>query len=200
MAPRATTTPVSRLAERPADFALQQYVLSAIAGGAFAGFGFDFAGGLKAGQYGMVFTMAKAALRTSIRIYLKATGQIIADAPDEEVCDLLRLASPELAEQAWRLECENPMSDEAVASYARRVQAFYEDGLGIKQMSPVYKQMNRDRDWGRMFKLSREVAELLEHLGVNGVAPRLQRFDNLMRERKNIQRGLKRQGTGTSPP
>ena len=58
-------------------------------------------------------------------------------------------------------------------------------------MSPVYKQMNKDRDWGRMFKMSRQIAEMLEYLGVNGVAPRLHRFDNLMRERKNIKRGLK---------
>jgi hypothetical protein len=57
-------------------------------------------------------------------------------------------------------------------------------------MSPVYRTMNRDRDWGRMFKLSRQVAELLEHLGVEGVAPRLHRFDNLMRERGKIKRGL----------
>jgi hypothetical protein len=52
--------------------------------------------------------------------------------------------------------------------------------------------MNKDRDWGRMFKMSRQVAELLEYLGVYGVAPRLHRFDNLLRERKNIQRGLKK--------
>jgi hypothetical protein len=57
-------------------------------------------------------------------------------------------------------------------------------------MSPVYRKMNRDRDWGRMFKMSKQSAELLEHLGVEGVAPRLHRFDNLMRERRNIQRGL----------
>jgi hypothetical protein len=185
-------TPVtSRRRESPAEFAIQQYVLTAIAGGAFAGFGFDIAGGLKAGQHGMVYTMAKAALRSSIRIYLKAKGAVVVDPPDEEVYDLLRLEDPDLADQAWSLECENPMSGEEVASFARRVQAFYEDGLGIKQMSPVYKQMNRDRDWGRMFKLSRQGAELLEHLGINGVAPRLHRFDNITRERKNIQRGLK---------
>lgn len=190
MAAKATATPVTRLEEGPAELALQQYVLTAIAGGAFAGFGFDFEGGLKAGQHGMAYTMAKAALRTSIRIYLKAKGRIFADAPDEEVYELLRLESPDLGEQAWRLECENPISDAEVAAFVRRVQAFYEDGLGIKQMSPVYKKMNRDRDWGRMFKLSKQSAELLEHLGVEGVAPRLHRFDNLMRERRNIQRGL----------
>jgi hypothetical protein len=77
-----------------------------------------------------------------------------------------------------------------VADYATRVQHFYEDDLDLRRRSPVYRQMNEDSDWGRMFKLSREVAELLEHLGINGVAPRLHRFDNLMRERKNIQRGL----------
>lgn len=190
MAAKRTTTHVSRLEEGPAELALQQYVLTAIAGGAFAGFGFDFAGGLKAGQHGMAYTMAKAALRSSIRIYLKAKGQIVVDAPDEEVYELLRLESPDLAEQAWRLECENPISDAEVASFVGRVQAFYEDGLGIKQMSPVYRKMNRDRDWGRMFKMSKQSAELLEHLGVEGVAPRLHRFDNLMRERRNIQRGL----------
>ena len=187
----AKQTPItSRRPESPAEFAIQQYVLTAIAGGAFAGFGFDIAGGLKAGQHGMVYTMAKAALRSSIRIYLKAKGAVVVDPPDEEVYDLLRLEDPDLAERAWRLECENPMSDDEVASYAHRVQAFYEDDLGIKQMSPVYKQMNRDRDWGRMFKMSRQGAELLEHLGINGVAPRLHRFDNITRERKNIQRGL----------
>ncbi len=58
-------------------------------------------------------------------------------------------------------------------------------------MSPVYRKMNRDGDWGRMFKMSKQAAELLEHLGVEGVAPRLHRFDNITRERKNIQRGLK---------
>jgi hexulose-6-phosphate isomerase len=140
---------------------LQQYVLTAIAGGAFAGFGFDFAGGLKAGQHGMAYTMAKAALRSSIRIYLKAKGQIVVDAPDEEIYELLRLESPDLAEQAWRLECENPISDAEVASFVGRVQAFYEDGLGIKQMSPVYRKMNRDRDWGRMFEMSKQSAERL---------------------------------------
>jgi len=191
MAAKPMMTPVSRRPERPAEFAVQQYVLIAIAGGAFAGFGFDLAGGLKAGQHGMVFTMARAALRSSIRIYLKASGAVVVDPPDEEVYDLVRLEDPDLAEQAWRLECENPMTDAEIASYARRVQAFYEDALGIKQMSPVYKQMNRERDWGRMFKMSRQVAEMLEHLGVNGVAPRLHRFDNLLRERKNIKRGLK---------
>lgn len=192
MAAKATMTPVSRLAEGPAELALQQYVLTAIAGGAFAGFGFDFAGGLKAGQHGMAFTMAKAALRSSIRIYLKAKGQIVNDTPDEEVYELLRLQDADLAEQAWRLEIENPISDDEVASFVRRVQAFYEDALGIKQMSPVYRKMNRDRDWGRMFRMSREAAELLEHLGVEGVAPRLHRFDNLMRERGKIKRGLKK--------
>jgi hypothetical protein len=190
MAVNATTTPVARLNEGPAELALQQYVLIAIAGGAFAGFGFDFAGGLKAGQYGMAYTMAKSALRSSIRIYLKAKGRVIADTPDEEVYELLRLENPDLADPAWRLECENPVSDDEIASFVRRVQAFYEDDLGIKQMSPVYRKMNRDRDWGRMFKMSRQAAELLEHLGVEGVAPRLHRFDNLMRERGNIQRGL----------
>jgi hypothetical protein len=189
---RKATTPVSRLEESPAELALQQYVLTAIAGGAFAGFGFDFEGGLNAGQHGMAYTMARAALRSSIRIYLKAKGQIVVDAPDEEVYELLRLENPDLAEQAWRLELENPMSDEEVASYVRRVQRFYEDDLGIKQMSPVYKQMNRDRDWGRMFKMSKQSGELLEHLGVNGIAPRQHRFDNLLRERGNIQRGLKK--------
>jgi hypothetical protein len=188
---RRSAPPTSRRRGSPAEFAIQHYVLTAIAGGAFAGFGFDIAGGLKAGQHGMVYTMAKAALRSSIRIYLKAKGAVVVDPPDEEVYDLLRLEDPDLADQAWSLECENPMSGEEVASFARRVQAFYEDGLGIKQMSPVYKQMNRDRDWGRMFKLSRQGAELLEHLGINGVAPRLHRFDNITRERKNIQRGLK---------
>ncbi len=58
-------------------------------------------------------------------------------------------------------------------------------------MSPVYRKMNRDRDWGRMFKMSRQTAEMLEHLGINGVAPRLYRFDNITRARGNIQRGLK---------
>ena len=140
----------------------------------------------------MAFTMAKAALRTAIRIYLKARGRVVIDPPDEEVYELLRPADPGLADQAWRLECENPMTDEEVVSYVQRVQAFYEDTLGIKEMSPVYRKMNRDRDWGRMFKMSRQVAELLEHLGVEGVAPRLHRFDNLMRERKNIKRGLQR--------
>jgi hypothetical protein len=187
------TPSMSHRPESPAEFAIQQYVLTAIAGGAFAGFGFDIEGGLKAGQYGMVYTMAKAALRSSIRIFLKAKGGVVVvDPPDEEVYDLLRLEDRDLAEQAWRLECDNPMSDDEVASYARRVQAFYEDGLGIKRMSPVYKQMNRDRDWGRMFKMSRQAAELLEYLGVDGVAPRLHRFDNIMRERKNIKRGLRR--------
>lgn len=191
MTAKALTVPVSRSDVRPAEFAIQQYVLIAIAGGAFASIGFDLAGGLKAGQYGMVYTMAKTALHNSIRIYLKAKGRVVVDPPDEEVYDLLRLEDPDLAEQAWRLECDNPMSDEDIVSFARRVQAFYEDGLGIKQMSPVYKQMNRDRDWGRMFKMSRQMAEMLEYLGVNGVAPRLHRFDNITRERKNIQRGLK---------
>jgi hypothetical protein len=190
MAAKATTTAVTRLEEAPAELAVQQYVLTAFAGGAFAGFGFDLAGGLKAGQYGMAYTMAKAALRTSVRIYLKAKGQVVNDPPDEEVYELLRLTDAALAAQAWQLECENPMTDEEVASFVRRVQAFYEDTLGIKEMSPVYRTMNRDRDWGRMFKLSRQVAELLEHLGVEGVAPRLHRFDNLMRERGKIKRGL----------
>jgi hypothetical protein len=189
MAPRKKPA-VSRMPVSPAEFATQQYVLTAIAGGAFAGFGFDFAGGIKAGQYGMVFTMARAALRSSIRIYLKAKGAVVVDPPDEEVYELLRLEDPSLAGRAWDLECENPISDDEVADYAHRVQAFYEDGLGLKQMSPVYKQMNLDRDWGRMFKMSRQAAELLEHLGVEGVAPRLHRFDNLMRERQNIKRGL----------
>ncbi len=191
MASKAMSTPVVRSEESPAEFAISQYVLIAIAGGAVASIGFDLAGGLKSGQYGMVFTMARTALHNSIRIYLKATGRVVVDPPDEEVFELLRESDAALAEQAWRLELENPLTDAEVASYARRVQAFYEDGLGLKAMSPVYRQMNKDRDWGRMFKLSREVAELLEYLGVNGVAPRLQRFDNLMRERKNIQRGLK---------
>jgi len=191
MATKATSIAVMRAEESPAEFAVSQYVLIAIAGGAFASIGFDLSGGLKAGQYGMVFTMARTALHNSIRIYLKAMGRVVADPPDEEVFELLRDADAALAEQAWRLELENPLSDEEVASYARRVQAFYEDGLGLKQMSPVYRYMNKDRDWGRMFKLSREVAELLEHLGVNGVAPRLHRFDNLERERGKIQRGLK---------
>jgi hypothetical protein len=190
MAPKVTITPVSRLNEGPAALAVQQYALIAFAGGAFAGFGFDFEGGLKAGQYGMAFTMARAALRTSIRIYLKAKGQVINEPPDEEVYDLLRLVDPDLAEQAWRLECENPISDEETAAYVRRVQAFYEDGLGIKQMSPVYKKMNRDRDWGRMFKMSKQVIELLEHLGIVGVGPKPHRLDNTNRERKNIKRGL----------
>ena len=189
---KVTTAHVRRIEQGPAELALQQYVLTAIAGGAFAGFGFDFEGGLKAGQHGMAFTMARSALRSSIRIYLKARGQVVNDPQDEEVYELLRLENPDLAEQAWRLECENPMTDEEVASFVRRVQAFYEDGLGIKRMSPVYRKMNRDRDWGRMFKMSRESAELLEHLGVEGVAPRLHRFDNLMRERGKIQRGLKK--------
>jgi hypothetical protein len=189
--PKATTTPVSRLAEGPAELAVQQYALIAFAGGAFAGFGFDFEGGLKAGQYGMAFTMARAALRTSTRIYLKANGQVISDPPDEEVYDLLRLVDPGLADQAWRLECENPLADQETASYVRRVQAFYEDTLGIKQMSPVYKKMNRDSDWGRMFRMSKQVIELLEHVGIEGVAPKSHRLDNTARERKNIQRGLR---------
>jgi hypothetical protein len=191
MAVNARVTPVSRLEEGPARLALQQYVLTAIAGGAFAGFGFDFAGGLKARQCGMAYTMAKSALRTSIRIYLKAKGRVIADPPDEEVYELLRLEDADLAERAWRLECENPISDDEVAAFVRRVQLFYEDELGIKAMSPAYRRMNRDRDWGRMFRMSREAAELLEYLGVEGVAPRLHRFDNITRERGNIQRGLK---------
>ena len=192
MAAKMMTPLTTRTPESPAEFAIQQYVLIAIAGGAFAGFGFDLAGGLKAGQLGMVYTMAKAALRSSIRIYLKAKGGVVVDPPDEEVYDLLRLEDADLADQAWRLECENPMTEEEIASYAGRVQVFYEDGLGIKQMSPVYKKMNRDRDWGRMFKMSRQTAELLEYLGVEGVAPRLHRFDNIMRERKNIKRGLEK--------
>ena len=189
---RATTTAVSRLVEGPAELAVQQYALIAFAGGAFAGFGFDFEGGLKAGQYGMAFTMARAALRTSVRIYLKAKGQVISDPPDEEVYDLLRLVDPNLADQAWRLECENPMTDEKTTAYVRRVQAFYEDTLGIKQMSPVYKKMNRDGDWGRMFRMSKQVIELLEHLGIEGIAPRSHRLDNTARERENIKRGLER--------
>ncbi len=124
MAARPPTVPTSRREEGPAELALQQYVLIAIAGGAFAGFGFDFEGGLKAGQHGMAYVMAKASLRSSIRIYLKAKGQTAVDAPDEEVYDLLRLENPDLAEQAWRLECENPMSDEEVASFVGRVQGF----------------------------------------------------------------------------
>jgi hypothetical protein len=192
MATKAVSTPIARGQESPAEFAISQYVLIAIAGGAFASIGFDLAGGLKAGQYGMVFTMARTALHNSIRIYLKATGRVVVDPPDEEVFELLREGDPALAEQAWRLELENPRTDGEVASYARQVQAFYEDGLGLKDMSPVYRYMNKDRDWGRMFKMSRQVAELLEYLEINGVAPRLHRFDNLMRERKNIQRGLKK--------
>jgi hypothetical protein len=192
MAARTISAPVVRKRESPAQFAVSQYVLIAIAGGAFASIGFDLSGGLKAGQYGMAFTMARTALRNSIRIFLKATGRVVVDPPDEEVYDLLREADPALAEQAWRLELENPLTDAEVASYTKRVQAFYEDTLGLKQLSPVYRYMNKDRDWGRMFKMSRQVAELLEHLGVDGVAPRLHRFDNLMRERKNIQRGLKK--------
>jgi hypothetical protein len=192
MATKAVPTPVARAEESPAEFAISQYVLSAIAGGAFASIGFDLAGGLKAGQCGMVFVMARTALHNSIRIYLKATGRVVVDPPDEEVFELLREVDPALAEQAWRLELENPQTDAEVAAYTKRVVAFYEDGLGLKQMSPVYRYMNKDRDWGRMFKMSREVAELLEYLGVNGVAPRLHRFDNLLRERKNLQRGIKK--------
>jgi hypothetical protein len=192
MAASAPSIPVVRADASPAEFAVSQYVLIAIAGGAFASIGFDLAGGLKAGQPGMVFTMARTALRNAVRIYLKALGRVVNDPPDEEVYELLRECDPALAEQAWRLELENPLTPEDVAAYAKRVQAFYEDSLGLKQMSPVYRQMNKDRDWGRMFRMSREVAELLEHLGINGVAPRLHRFDNLMRERRNIQRGLKR--------
>lgn len=192
MATRATTTPVTRQAFAPAEFAISQYVLIAITGGAFASIGFDLQGGLKAGQQGMAYTMARTALHNSIRIYLKATGRVVIDPPDEEVFDLLREADSALADQAWRLELENPLTDEEVASYVRRVVSFYEDDLGIKDLSPVYKYMNKDRDWGRMFKMSRQVAEMLEYLGVNGVAPRLHRFDNLLRERKNIKRGLKK--------
>ena len=192
MPAKAMSAPIVRNLESPAEFAVSQYVLIAIAGGAFASIGFDLAGGLKAGQYGMTFTMARTALRNSVRIYLKATGRVVVDPPDEEIYELLREADPALAEQAWRLELENPLTDAEVASYTKRVQAFYEDALGLKQMSPVYRYMNKDRDWGRMFQMSRQAAELLEHLGINGVAPRLHRFDNLMRERKNIQRGLKK--------
>lgn len=178
-------------ARRPAEFALSQYVLIAIAGGAFASVGFDLEGGIKAGQHGMVHTMAKTALRNAIRIYLKAKGDVVFDPADEDVYDLLSAVDGDLAERAWLLECENPVSEQDVVSYARRVQAFYEDALGIKRMSPVYRKMNRDRDWGRMFKMSRQTAEMLEHLGINGVAPRVHRFDNITRERGNIQRGLK---------
>ncbi|HEY7465398.1 MAG TPA: hypothetical protein VIB47_01770 [Dehalococcoidia bacterium] len=192
MPAKAMSGPIVRNRESPAEFAVSQYVLIAIAGGAFASIGFDLAGGLKAGQHGMTFTMSRTALRNSVRIYLKATGRVVADPPDEEVYELLREADPALAEQAWRLELENPLTDAEVASYTKRVQAFYEDSLGLKRMSPVYRYMNKDRDWGRMFQMSRQVAELLEHLGINGVAPRLHRFDNLMRERKNIQRGLEK--------
>ena len=41
IAVKATTTPFMRLDEGPAELAVQQYVLIAFAGGAFAGFGFD---------------------------------------------------------------------------------------------------------------------------------------------------------------
>ncbi len=191
MSTKAMSMPVALRKARPAEFAISQYVLTAIAGGAFASIGFDLAGGLKAGQYGMVYTIAKTALHNSIRIYLKATGQVVADPADEEVFDLLRLADSDLADAAWRLECENPMTDAEIVSFARRVQLFYEDGLAIREMSPVYKKMNRDQDWGRMFKMSRQMAEMLEYLGIEGVAPRLHRFDNITRERQNIQRGLK---------
>ena len=114
MVTKAISMPLERNEASPAEFAIAQYVLTAIAGGAFASIGFDLAGGLKAGQYGMVYTMAKTALHNSIRIYLKATGRVVVDPADEEVFELLREADSALAEQAWRLECENPMTDAEV--------------------------------------------------------------------------------------
>ena len=67
---------------------------------------------------------------------------------------------------------------------------FYEDTLGLKRRSPTYRFMNDERDWRRMYEISIEGAALIEHLGIEGFVPAKHRFDNLMRERQKISRGL----------
>lgn len=136
MASRATTTPVTRRETPPASFATSQYVLTAIAGGIFTTISFDLEGGMKAGQQGMAFTMARTALRNAVRIYLKANGRVVVDPPDDEIYDLLREADAGLAEQAWRLECENPLTEEDLRSYIATVVSFTRTTLASRSGLP----------------------------------------------------------------
>jgi hypothetical protein len=182
-----------RLEASPHALAIEQYVLSAIISGAFAGKGFDFAGGINAGQHGLVYFVAKEALRQSISMFLQCQGVTIGAVNEISLYDTLEEtvgAESDVFRKAWSLECDNPMSDAEVVEYAERVRTFYEETLGLKRRSPTYRFMNDERDWRKMYEISIEGAALIEHLGIEGFVPAKHRFENLMRERQKISRGL----------
>jgi hypothetical protein len=183
-----------RLDASPQELAVEQYILSAIISGAFAGKGFDFAGGVNAGQFGLVYFVAKEALRQSISMYLQCQGITLRAVSDTVLYDCLEAAAgpgSEVFREAWALECENPLTDEDVIDYARRVVVFYEDTLGLKKRSPTYRYMNDEKDWLKMYRISIEGAQLIEHLGIEGMVPAQHRFENLLRERDKINKGLR---------
>jgi hypothetical protein len=188
-----------RLETSPHELAVEQYILSAIISGAFAGKGFDFAGGINARQFGLVYFVAKEALRQSVSMYLQCQGATLRAVSDTVLYDLLEEtagAESSIYREAWGLECENPQTDDEVIDYARRVVHFYEDTLGLKKRSPTYRYMNDEKDWLKMYRISIEGAQLIEHLGIEGMVPAQHRFENLLRERKKIQQGLKGDGKG----
>jgi hypothetical protein len=194
---------VRRLEASPHELAVEQYILSAIISGAFAGKGFDLAGGINAGQFGMVYFVAKEALRQSISMYLQCEGVTLRAVSDTVMYDLLQEAAgvdSEIYREAWALECENPLSDEELIDYAGRVVHFYEDTLELKKRSPTYRYMNDEKDWLKMYKISIEGAQLIEHLGIEGMVPAQHRFENLLRERKKISQGLKDDGDKKKAP
>ena len=183
------------LESSPHQLAVEQYILSAIISGAFAGKGFDFAGGINARQFGLVYFVAKQALRQSISMYLQCQGVTLRAVSDTVLYDCLEEAAGAesvIFREAWSLECENPMTDAEIVEYAGHVLTFYEDTLGLKKRSPTYRYMNDEKDWVKMYRISIEGARLIEHLGIEGMVPAKHRFENLLRERQKINRGLDR--------
>jgi hypothetical protein len=191
---RASRATLQRLNASPHQLAVEQYILSAIISGAFAGKGFDFAGGINARQFGLVYFVAKEALRQSISMFLQCQGVTLRAVSDTVIYDCLEEAvgaESDIYRDAWALECENPVTDNEVIDYADRVLTFYEDTLGLKKRSPTYRYMNDEKDWLKMYRISIEGARLIEHLGIEGMVPAMHRFENLLRERQKINKGLR---------
>lgn len=136
---------------------------------------YDITGALEAGQYGIAFVAVRSALHAALFAYLARSGKVGTVPPDprevgNHVFEVLAGDESErhVLDEAWALECLNPITADDVRACAERYRRFFSDVLRL-DTSPSYGTLLTDSDYGRYLAFAEDLSNAFEHLGIRGI-------------------------------
>ena len=126
----------------------------------------DIAGGMDAGQLGLVLLISREALEAGLDALIERRG--LGSPSTYNRWRLLAQIfgkSSEIYRQAWFLECKNPKMPEQVYDYARACMKFVETSLGLSPPNGLWAYKSQDA-YQRAAQLRQEISRLASFLDV----------------------------------